>query len=184
MPQAAGLPFLSDWQNFYTLVGTASATLTGLMFVVITLMAGIERQVSTLDAGVSAFSTPTVVNFCAVLLMAGLLSAPWPTYESIRLLLALLGLGGVLYLLIVKGRMRRVPGYQTPMRDWVWYLSLPLLAYLVLLVAGLMLPAYPALMLYFISAAMAVLLFGGIHNAWDLVTFLAVERAHPEDKGE
>jgi hypothetical protein len=29
---------------------------------------------------------------------------------------------------------------------------------------------------------MIVLLFTGIRNAWDLVTFLAVERSHPEHK--
>ena len=76
MPQA-GLPFLTNWQNFYMIIGTAAATLTGLMFVATTLVAGLERHVSTLDAGLSAFNTPTVVHFCAVLLLAGILSAPW-----------------------------------------------------------------------------------------------------------
>ena len=37
-------------------------------------------------------------------------------------------------------------------------------------------------LLYIISAAMVVLLFLGIRNAWDLVTFLAVERSRPENK--
>jgi hypothetical protein len=31
---------------------------------------------------------------------------------------------------------------------------------------------------------MIVLLLTGIRNAWDMVTFLAVERAHSEDKSE
>lgn len=92
--QEAGLPFLSNWQNFYLIIGSAAATLTGLMFVVITLIAGIERQVETLNAGLSAFNTPTIVHFCAVLLMAGILSAPWQTYLSVSLLLRFAGLGG------------------------------------------------------------------------------------------
>ncbi len=182
MIQGSELPFLSNWQNFYLIIGTAAATLTGLMFVATTLIAGIERHVSTLNAGISAFNTPTVVHFCAVLLIAGILSAPWQAFSSVRLLLGLLGLGMVLYLIIVMRRLRQVPHYQTPLKDWLWYMALPLTAYIVLIVAAIVLPANPALALYIISAAMVVLLFLGIHNAWDLVTYLAVERSHSENK--
>ena len=181
MPDA-GLPFLTNWQNFYIIFGSAAATLTGLMFVVITLTAGIETHASTLNAGISAFNTPTIVHFCAVLLMAGILSAPWHAFTSVRLLLGLSGLGGVFYLIIVTQRMRRVPGYQTPLKDWLWYTVFPLIAYIILIVAAMALPASPALALYIISAVMVVLLFLSIHNAWDLVTYLAVERSHPGNK--
>ena len=180
--QGSELPLLSNWQNFYMLIGTAAATLTGLMFVVITLIAGIETHMSAVYAGVSAFNTPTVVHFCAVLLMAGILSAPWQTVSSVSLLLGLLGLVMVLYLIIVMRRMRRVPDYQPPLKDWLWYMAFPLIAYLVLIVAAIALPANPTLGLYIVSAAMVVLLFLSIHNAWDLVTYLAVERSHSENK--
>ncbi len=180
--QGSELPFLSNWQNFYMIIGTAAATLTGLMFVVTTLIAGIETHVSTLNAGISAFNTPTVVHFCAVLLIAGILSAPWQAFSSASLLLGLLGLGMVLYLIIVMWRMRHIPHYPTPLNDWLWYMAFPLIAYIVLIVAAIALPANPALGLYIISAAMVVLLFLGIHNAWDLVTYLAVERSHSENK--
>ena len=179
--QGSELPFLSDWQNFYMIIGTAAATLTGLMFVATTLIAGIDTHVSTAYAGISAFNTPTVVHFCAVLLLAASLSAPWQTFSSVRLLLSLFGLGGVLYLVIVMRRMRQVPDYQTPLKDWFWYMAFPLLAYLVIIIAASAIPANPALSLYIISAAMVLLLFLAIHNAWDLVTYLAVERSRPEN---
>lgn len=182
MIQGSELPFLSNWQNFYLIIGTAAATLTGLMFVVTTLIAGIETHVSTLNAGVSAFNTPTIVHFCAVLLIAGILSAPWQTFSSVGLLLSLLGLGGVLYLIIVMRRMRQIPHYRTSMKDWLWYMAFPLLGYIVLIVAALALPEDPALALYVISATMVLLLLLGIHNAWDLVTYLAVERSHSKNK--
>jgi hypothetical protein len=172
MMQGPELPFLSNWQNFYMIMGTAAATLTGLMFVVTTLIAGIETHVSTLNAGISAFHTPTTVHFCAVLLLAGILSAPWQAFASVRLVLSLLGLGMVLYLIIVIRRMRRVPHYPTQLNDWVWYMVFPLLAYVVLIIAALALPANLALALYSISASMILLLLLGIRNAWDLVTFL------------
>jgi hypothetical protein len=181
MPET-GLPFLAHWQNFYMITGTAAATLTGLMFIVITLIADIERRVPTLNAGISAFNTPTVVHFCTVLLMAAILSAPWQAFWSVGLVLGLLGLGEVFYLLTVIRRMRRVPGYQTPLKDWLWYIAVPLSAHIVLIVSAVTLPANPALVLYLISVVMVVLLFTGIRNAWDLVTFLAVERSHPEHK--
>ena len=182
MIQGSELPFLSNWQNFYMIMGTAAATLTGLMFVVTTLIAGIETHVSTLNAGISAFNTPTVVHFCAVLLIAGILSAPWQAFSNVELLLALVGLGMVLYLIIVMRRMQHIPQYQTPLNDWLWYMAFPLIAYIVLIVAAIALPANPAPGLYIISAVMAGLLFLSIHNAWDLVTYLAIERSHSENK--
>lgn len=180
--QGSELPLLSDWQNFYMLIGTAAATLTGLMFVVTTLIAGIETHVETLNAGISAFNTPTVLHFGAVLLMAGILSAPWQVFSSLSLLLVLVGLGMVFYLLIVMRRMRQVPDYQSTLEDWLWYMVFPLLAHIGLIIAAIGLPATPALALYIISTAMVMLLFVGIRNAWDLVTFLAVERSRPENK--
>jgi hypothetical protein len=182
MMQGSELPLLSDWQNFYMIMGTAAATLTGLMFVVTTLIAGIDAHLSILNAAVSAFNTPIVVHFCAVLLLAGILSAPWQTFSSLGLLLGLLGLGMVFYLLIVLRRMRRVPHYQSTREDWLWYMALPLLAHLLLIVAAFVLPNNPSPALYMVSLAMMVLLLVGIRNAWDNVTFLAVERAHSENK--
>ena len=182
MIQGSELPFLSDWQNFYTIMGTAAATLTGLMFVVTTLIAGLDAHLSTLNAGVSAYNTPTVVHFCAVLLLAGILSAPWQTFSSLSLLLGLLALGMVLYLIIVLRRMWRVPNYQSTFEDWLWYMAFPFLAHVLLIVAAFVLPKNPSLALYIVGSAMMLLLLVGIRNAWDMVTFLAVERAHSENK--
>ena len=163
-------------------MGTAAATLTGLMFVVTTLIAGIDAHLSTLNAAVSAFNTPTVVHFGAVLLLAGVLSAPWQTFSSLSLLLGLLGLGMVFYSIIVLRRMWRVPHYQSTLEDWLWYMAFPLLAHVLLIVAAFVLPKNPSSALYIVGSAMMLLLLFGIRNAWDMVTFLAVERAHSENE--
>ncbi|HKG54437.1 MAG TPA: hypothetical protein VKB04_09260 [Anaerolineales bacterium] len=182
MTQASELSLLSNWQNFYMLIGTAAATLTGLMFVVTTLIAGIDAHLSTLNAAVSAFNTPTVVQFGIVLLLAGILSAPWQTLSSLSVLLGLVGLGMVFYWIIVLRRMWRVPHYQSTLEDWLWYMAFPFLANVSLIVAAFMLPQNSAPALYIVGSAMIVLLLTGIRNAWDNVTFLAVERAHSENK--
>ncbi len=180
--QEVGLPFLAGWQNFYIIIGTAAATLTGLMFVVITLITGIESRVSTLNAGISSFTTPTVVHFGVVLILAGILSAPWQTYVQLGLVLGLVGLWAVIYLVVVIRRMWHIPDYQTPLKDWLWYSVFPLSAYIVLIFAAILLQIYPSLALYLIGLVMVVLLSLSIHNAWDLVVYLAVDRSHPDDR--
>jgi len=182
--QGSELPLLSQWQNFYMLIGTAAATLTGLMFVVTTLIAGVDAHLSTLNAAVSAFNTPTVVHFGTVLLLAGILSAPWQTFSSLSLPLGMVGLGMAFYSIIVLRRMRRVPQYQSTLEDWTWYMAFPLIATILLLIAAFVLPKNPVPALYIIGLAMMWLLLVGIRNAWDNVTFLAVERAHSEKKSQ
>ena len=61
------------------------------------------------------------------------------------------------------------------LEDWIWYVAVPLVAYAAILVSALLLMGNPALALFGIGATMALLLFLGIHNAWDLVTYIAVE---------
>jgi hypothetical protein len=182
MMQGSELPLLNNWQNFYMLIGTTAATLTGLMFVVTTLIAGIDAHLSTLNAAVAAFNTPTVVHFCAVLMLAGILSAPWQSFLGLSVLLGLVGLGMGFYLLIVLRRMRRVPNYRSTPEDWLWYMALPLLAHVFLIFAAFLFPKNPSPALYIVSLAMMVLLLVGIRNAWDNVTFLAIERSHSETK--
>jgi hypothetical protein len=171
---------LSSWQNFYVIVGTAAGALTGLMFVVITLIAGSRVQRSSMTIG--AFGTPTVVHFCLALLIAALLIAPWQALWFASLLLGLTGLGGVTYIIIVIRRARRQTGYQPVLEDWLWYIVFPLVSYIALFVAAVLLSLYPVLALFVIAAVALLLLFLGIHNAWDTVTYIAIVQSEQEDK--
>jgi hypothetical protein len=67
MQEAAVSP-LATWQNFYVITGSAAAALTGLVFVVITLIAGARVRGSSETLG--TFSTPNVVHFGAAILSA------------------------------------------------------------------------------------------------------------------
>jgi hypothetical protein len=62
---------LSEWQNFYVIVGSSAGALIGLQFVVLTLIAALPIGRGTAQVG-AAFSTPNVVHFGAVLLLAGI----------------------------------------------------------------------------------------------------------------
>lgn len=182
--QGSELPLLSNWQNFYMIMGTAAATLTGLMFVVTTLFAGLNTHVEIANAGISAFNTPTVVQFCAVLLLAGIFCAPWQTFSTISLLLGLLSGIMVFYQIIVMQRMRRMPHYQSTLEDWLWYMVLPLLANIMFIIAAILLSKNPSLALYLVASAIMMLLLIGIRNAWDNVTFLALMRSHSHSEDQ
>ena len=182
MPVAVLLP-LDTWQNFYVIVGTAAATLTGLMFVVLTLIAQLQAQIQIPSSGshITVFTTSNVFHFGAVLLAAGILSAPWPALWPAGLLLGLAGLAGVTYMLIVLWLARHRLSYQPILSDWLWYTVLPLVSYAALVVAAIVLPSQPVPALFVIAAVTMLLLFIGIHNAWDVVTYTAFERSLPQD---
>jgi len=184
MPESQ-LALLNNWQNYYMIMGTAAATLTGLMFVATTLLAGLDTHESIANAGIAAFNTPTVVQFCIVLLLAGILSAPWQKFSNLDLLLGLLGLGTMIYQLIIMRRMRSMPHYQSTLEDWLWYMVLPLIANIFLILAAITFLTNLLLALDLIGSSMMLLLITGIRNAWDNVTFLALKRGthtHPENK--
>ena len=182
--QGAVLSPLVAWQNFYVITGSAAATLTGLMFVVATLIAGVRVRVALPSESFTTFNTPNVVHFGAALLVAAVISAPWQALWQASVLLGLSGIGGVSYVVIVLRRVRRQTDYQPVMEDWLFHTILPLVSYTAILVAAFVLPGDPAPALFVIAAATVLLLFIGIHNAWDNVTYIAVELSGRENKSQ
>jgi hypothetical protein len=165
--------FIAAWSNFYVITGSSAAALTGLMFVVITLVAG-DRS-GRAHEGTATFSTPTVLHFCAALLVSAILSAPWRSLAHAAAILGLTGLFGVVYMSRVVIRTRRQTAYTPGIDDWVWYAIVPLIAYVAIAVAAILLPWDPTDTLFVVAGANVLLIFTGIHNAWDVVTFLAIE---------
>jgi hypothetical protein len=179
--QEAQLAPLATWQTFYILIGTAAATLTGLMFVVVTLLAGVRVRVPLSGEAFATFNTPNVVHFGLTLLVAAVLSAPWPALWMVGALLGFTGLGGATYTVIVVRRVRRQSDYRPVPEDWLFHTVLPLVSYSALVIAGILLPGQPTQALFIIAAATVLLLFVGIHNAWDNVTFIAIELSQREN---
>jgi hypothetical protein len=165
---------LAEWESFYVIVGSSGGALTGLMFVVIALIA--ERGAARSLNEINAFGTPTVVHFGSALVMSAILSAPWQTPTAPSILLGLLGLAGVAYCAVVFNRARSQSGYKPVLEDWIWHTVLPFLSYGAIAVAAVRLASQThASLLAFGSASMMLLLIG-LHNAWDTVTFIVVER--------
>src|SRR5439155_10013209 len=104
----AGNP-LAGWDNFYVILGSSGAALTGLQFVVVALSA--ERRSAKVAAALDAFATPTIVHFGAVLLLAALITMPRHTFASLQTCLLLAGLGGLVYASYVLLQTRRQQSY-------------------------------------------------------------------------
>jgi hypothetical protein len=177
------MSLLDGWENFYVIVGSSAGALIGLQFVVITLISG--RPVERGEAQASdAFSTPSVVHFAVVLLLSAVVSAPWDGIGTIAVLWGLVGLGGFIYTLVVARRMRRQTVYRPVFEDWLFHVLIPCAAYAMLAGSAFAARSFARTALFIVGAAALLLLFIGIHNAWDTVTHLVFVQRHrqPEDK--
>jgi hypothetical protein len=155
------------------MAGTSAASLIGLMFVVITLVTRAEQQARSSE-GLSTFSTPTVMHFCAVLLVSATMTAPWHALMFAAIIGAAVGLYGIVYVLGVVFRSRRFTAYVPDAEDWTWYWILPLVAYGAILGAAIALLKAPIQALFALAGGVLLLIFIGIRNAWDVVTFLVI----------
>jgi hypothetical protein len=171
--EQASLTILAGWANFYVIVGSSAGALTGLQFVVMTLIA--EKQVASSMREIRAFGTPTVVDFCAALLISAVMSVPWRSLSDIGFCVGACGVAGVGYTL---GSIRhaRKSSYTPDTGDWIWYTAVPLAAYAALVTGAILLASSPVSSLFVIAATSLLLLFVGIHNAWDTVTYIALQR--------
>ena len=158
---------LAHWDSFYVIVGSTAGALIGLQFVVLTLIAANPPRRAA--EGGAAFITPTIVHFSTVLFLSALLRVPWPSMTLAAIVWGLTGLAGIGYTLIVTRRLVRQPIYQPEFEDWLFHVALPLVAYALLALSALAAGSYTSEALFSVGAATLMLLFIGIHNAWDAI---------------
>jgi hypothetical protein len=160
---------LTAWDSFYVIVASAAGALIGLQFVVMTLVAQ-KPPVRAAEAG-PAFATPTIVHFSVTLLVSAILRAPWQTITIPSALWGLIGFSGVIYSAIVARRMKKQSAYRPVFEDWLCHVLLPLGAYALLALSFFAAPTRTRGSLFGVGAAMLLLLFNSIHNAWDAVAY-------------
>jgi len=166
---------LARWVNFFVIVGSSAGALIGLQFVVMALLADMPRTPGQARAG-EAFATPNIVHFATVLLLSAALSAPWHGIQGPSLVCGVIGLCGLVYATIVTRRMRRQTAYQPVFEDWLFHALLPLAAYATLAASAWAVrpDVHPAM--FGVAAAVLLLLFSGIHNAWDAASYHVLVR--------
>jgi hypothetical protein len=171
MNEAARTSF-AGWSDFYVIVGSSAAALTGLQFVVIALVNDLRAPAS--EQTVGAFSTPNIVHFSMALLTSAIVVMPWPEAWHAGLAAGICGVASFLYELIVLRRARTQTQYQPVLEDWIWYVSFPMLAYTILTASAIFVIGRHAWAPFGIAAAVLLMVFVGIHNSWDAVTYIAL----------
>jgi hypothetical protein len=164
---------LGKWESFYVIVGSSAGALTGLQFVVMAIVADQPGRGGHKE--IAAFGTPTVVHFMAVLLIGAIISAPWEELNHAASVVGLFGLTGIIYTAIVTRRASRTDRYHPVLEDWIFHAVLPFVAYILIMGAALTLVRFDTPALFSIGTASLILLAVGVHNAWDTVTFLALD---------
>jgi len=164
---------LHAWHEFYVLVGTSAAALTGIMFVVVSISP--ETIAARPAAGVRAFVTPIIVFFTTPLVVSGLMLAPHVAPAWLGVLLALVGFGGLVYLFWVRSHYHWRES-KLDQEDWICYVALPFVCYIVLFAAAVAISFASVVGVAALALTMVLLLVVGIHNAWDLVIWLSQNR--------
>jgi hypothetical protein len=165
------------WSDFYVIVGSSAAALTGLQFVVMALVNDSRAPAS--EQTVAAFSTPTIVHFSMALLTSAIVVMPWPEPWHTGVAASLCGTGSFLYELIVLRRARTQTQYKPVLEDWIWHFSLPLAAYTTLTLSAILLIGHHPSAPFGVAASVLLLIFIGIHNSWDTVTYIALRNTDP-----
>jgi cation transporter-like permease len=162
------------WHDFFLLVGTAAATLIGLMFVAISFAVGSTAERTRKD--VDAWVTPWLVYFAEVFLIAAVMLAPVSTLVQGCVL------GGLLASNLPWGLMRlrylhaQHAEERIPTSVWVWQMLLPLLGQLVLALGAVGFLQGDARALGVCALSVIVLLVVALRNAWYLVIYLIEQR--------
>lgn len=165
------------------MVGSSAAALIGLMFVVVTLTAGRDRQ--QLEYGKHLYTSPIVWHLSVIVLLSGGAIAPTITatvYGWTAGLLSLIGIAmGVRSAVGI--RRTQIVGPADSVFDMWWYGIIPGLACVGLGVAAYAVLAGCAWASSAIAAVVMALLLVCIHAEWDLVTFLAPMAGQPPKDG-
>jgi hypothetical protein len=94
------------------------------------------------------------------------------------------GFGGLLYAAVIVASMRRYASRYVPVgEDWLWHSILPAAVYAALLVVAFLTQRRLEQSLYGVAAASLLLLFIGIHNAWDVAVSISLSRRTDSSEG-
>jgi hypothetical protein len=170
---------LHDWHDFYILVGTASATLVGLMFVAVSIGSSIFNEEKRASMG--AFITPTVLHFACVLFACLIIVVPTHSWCTLGGVLGFGGIFGLIYCsrilsdIVIRQRFK----VDLDLSDRLFYALIPLLGYLLILISAVLLLMQSPASVDLIAVGLLTLLLAGIRNAWDMMVWIVIRASPP-----
>jgi hypothetical protein len=173
LPLLAGA--LGQWHDFYTLLGAASATLVGLLFVAATVGSG--AFTSGRRAASRMFLSASVIHFSSLLIACLVVLAPGQSWRSLGAMVVVCGLFGLAYYGVTwRDSVRDGLSKLVAWDDWIWYAVLPVVCYLFETASGVALALQSALACTALALSLGLLLVIGLHNAWDITLWSITRR--------
>ena len=161
---------LAHWHEFYMLLGTASATMVGLLFVAATISSDVFT--SGRRAALRVFLSASVIHFSTILVACAIVLVPVMNWEALGVMITGCGIFGLGYYgLTWRDMVRDGLSKQIDLEDRTWYAVLPVIGYLLETGAGVMLASRLDLGCEALALSILVLLVIGIHNAWDITVW-------------
>jgi len=166
---------LHTWNSFYALLGEASATMVGLLFVAASVGSGVITPGRSVVSRV--FLSASVVNFSLTLASSLIVLAPLPNAHWIGALILACGIFGCTYSVIawrdtLKDGLIKAIDFE----DRTWYLALPIIGYLGLAASAVLLVLEYPMGCTALAVSIGVLLAIGLHNAWDITVWITMRR--------
>jgi hypothetical protein len=153
------------WSNFFSMTGSAGATLVGLLFIVITLNTGLSTS-RTMDIA-RASMTPALYSFGGVMFQSMIALVPWRSPWHGGVVLVVVGILGLIYRVhAVRVRSAlHLRSIQGPV-DWIFHNAVPVGASVILILGGGGWVVGAVFAPFAIAGASTLLLASGIYRTW------------------
>jgi hypothetical protein len=179
MQPVAGLPppveALDAWHPFFALLGSASATMVGLLFVAVSVGTGVFSV--DRPAPLRVFLSASVVHFASVLVACLVMTAPVLDWPLLGLMILGCGGFGLIYSSIaLRDTVRDGMVARIDLEDRTWYIALPILSYLCESASGIALAMHFRPAVTSLALSIGALLVIAIHNAWDITIWTTMKK--------
>lgn len=171
---------LREWQNFYFMIGSASATLVGLIFVALSLGGSVLSSYRPVE--VQIYVTPTVVHFAMVLVSAALMLIPALGPGILGSGLLVLGIVGVA-ISIRTARWMWQQGVPMNSLHWLSHALMPFLSYVLVIATGMGLVSGVSEAMIGLAFGTIILVIAGLRNSWELTLWILKNRHTPGSEG-
>ena len=170
---------LKAWHDFFLLAGGASATLLGLVFVSLALVANLAELPQDEDL----FASPIRMQFTCALGLSAVCLVPWQSTRLFGGLIALLGTAAVTQPLVRIPRLRRFQRrtQHASASLWLNIVLVPLVADVLSITSGVLIWQGESRAFGGVAAAVLLLVLIGLRNAWNLTVWI-VEQHHHRSK--
>jgi hypothetical protein len=166
---------LAPWHEFYALMGGASATMIGLLFVAASVGSRVFSSGSS--GALRIFLTASVVQLGCILAGCLIILAPLQSWAHLGGLILGCGVFGLIYSVIGwRGTVRDGVSAKIDLEDRIWYAAAPAVAYFLEAAAGVALILQFDLGCAALAVALSAMLLVAVHNAWDITVWSVTRR--------